>query len=906
MLNTDNLFDDENKEGLKEAGSADLLAKLSGAASNRTGTQALRAGVSFEEMTRQKWNEFRYANKDEGDLPANECESLPFKADFYTDGINFLKLIQFIKVDYSNIFDFTKFQGIRTHGSHTSTSPTTMVPVTSSYSSIGNVPFEYTDRNGKNRKATISGSLNKRVCYLEQSPPNLQSGWRFELDAENEKSNLTLSFYYKGTYQLRRDLVNTPEQNDYTLEDQYRAIILSTKSGDDFVALMKEIHGDYIGRETAKGIAKKYVNTLNACNDAVQLKFLYNNIPAFVIEDIKNNGSISADTLWNHVILLTEYDDTGLFSFVKDASSALINVLKALGDSAVLYKKLVGDPLLIRRIYYNLDGSSEINGQAASNRIIFSCLLASLCSNNNYEGLTPTEKTFRIGTNYKLDANVKGGGEGNDGFFLQQLKSIPPGGMDFMPEGLWEDITDGTGAVYKPLDIVYLIDTSAESEIPIPVPAIYIKALSDEAEWQEIEKNIRLGFDVLGLILGVVTVLTTGNPLVFALAVADIGITVTDITVQTFHAEIEAMEGGKRFLAIWERIYLVGNLITASPAIIGSLFKLGTGLLKVASTVKNFNVRNFIMAIFTRIIIERNIAAFAKNTVREIVYWEEALVNSGIRVTGKGKKFIYEVKGWENCGIKFNLAGISRLQQAGVLFITALNAEKKVVGYAAIYKGEAIASGTAKEVRDALKEIWEARGTALLEKLELLWKRSLLLKPIKSETELITLLGKLDETIRVGDLEKAGIKALFRGTTRDLKGKLFSGNANTIKHGLSVSTDPVRGVIFGIESASKGGRKGFLQVTVPSNLKDIGLQIANRRYEYELEAVVKTSAKNFSKLANKEIPIQKARELVNQFFKLPENIPSKLDFYEAERLIKQLPKSTLEESFRFYQEIIKL
>jgi hypothetical protein len=64
---------------------------------------------------------------------------------------------------------------------------------------------------------------------------------------------------------------------------------------------------------------------------------------------------------------------------------------------------------------------------------------------------------------------------------------------------------------------------------------------------------------------------------------------------------------------------------------------------------------------------------------------------------------------------KCSFADITRLQELDVMIVKALDAERKTVDYPAIYSGEAVASGTAKKVRDALKEIWEARGAALLE-----------------------------------------------------------------------------------------------------------------------------------------------------------------------------------------------
>ena len=86
-------------------------------------------------------------------------------------------------------------------------------------------------------------------------------------------------------------------------------------------------------------------------------------------------------------------------------------------------------------------------------------------------------------------------------------------------------------------------------------------------------------------------------------------------------------------------------------------------------------------------------------------------------------------------------------------------------------------------------------------------------KKIQTIEELIEFLNKIDETVLATELEEYGIEALFRGTTRNAQGELFSGNLNSIGNGASTSTDPIVATIYGIESSSlKGAGKGFLQV----------------------------------------------------------------------------------------------
>lgn len=179
-------------------------------------------------------------------------------------------------------------------------------------------------------------------------------------------------------------------------------------------------------------------------------------------------------------------------------------------------------------------------------------------------------------------------------------------------------------------------------------------------------------------------------------------------------------------------------------------------------------------------------------------------------------------------------------------------------------------------------------------------------KKIKTIDELILFLDKVDESVLATDLEKVGIEVLFRGTTRNVQGELFAGNTNSILNGTSTSTDPIRAVIFGIESSSKPGTKGVLQIYVPKDLKGLNLLAPNRRINIELEVIVNTSPENLSNFTMKEIPIEEARKLVNEMYgvDIPKTITNNT-FPNSEFLLKETKKLTPKESLQFYNKIIK-
>jgi hypothetical protein len=511
--------------------------------------------------------------------------------------------------------------------------------------------------------------------------------------------------------------LSTPQLNDYTIEDKYKAIVITTPSINDFVGLISDIYGKDTEKNIKDGIIKEYTTLLKNTCGAVELKFLYENIPDFVIDDIKTYGDIRIDILWEHLLILTDYDDTGKLSNFKDASSALINVLRAIGDSKTLYKKFVADPILIKRIYKNLDGSSAVSELGLNekkelvmaqvpvkNRILFANFLTALCVANKNEGLIDSKKTFYYGKQYKFDANVLGYNENDDEFFLKQLKEVTRNGVEIIPDDLpskterihiqissFEEMDDG--AYYKPLELVTLVDTET-NDAPRTVPAILIKALSDEAEWQVIDRNIRIGFDILALILGIIVVATTSNPALFALSVADISLAAIDIGVQELHEQLAATEKGRKFLEAWEKVYLVGNLITAGPALIGSIFKAGTTLLRAVETVKNSNIRNFVMACFTKIIIERNIANFAKGSL-EVV----ADLNK-------------EFGGGSTLSVR-----LANLQKEGILFFKGVFEGNAVKQFCLFFEGKILSIGDLRKIIEDVAEIARTKGANLLEKI---------------------------------------------------------------------------------------------------------------------------------------------------------------------------------------------
>lgn len=241
------------------------------------------------------------------------------------------------------------------------------------------------------------------------------------------------------------------------------------------------------------------------------------------------------------------------------------------------------------------------------------------------------------------------------------------------------------------------------------------------------------------------------------------------------------------------------------------------------------------------------------------------------------------------------------LTYAGVnLSYAAVNAGKSL--WIACEKAEkanpsAASATTIKNWKLSLKNIFSRHGKNIDEIDEV----------ISSVDELKIFLSTVDESTTVMQLEQRGVKSFFRGTTRKKSDNtLYSGNPNSIEHGISTSTDPVVATIFATESATLTSEfKGVLQIALPDELKNVVLSPPNRR-PFELEVIFKTSADDFSNLSKIEISIEDARKLVKEIFNI--DIPSKIysqELNNSRYLLENLPKSSLEKSFEFYQKAIK-
>jgi len=628
----------------------------------------------------------------------------PHTTDFYgsgqSEGINFDRLVNFIKQANRTtkpVFNWQDFIGpsvSETYQVRTGDGPQDR------WRNINKtIEFSYIRDDGKKIQTVFGGKINKRRDYLEDD-----WGYILNIDPEGKLITATLRFYYVNTKQFRKDATETVEEKDYRIDEKYVAISITTVNLTDFCYVVKNIQGERHFKTIRDSIVKLFAKKITTTGSAGDLKYLYENLPEFAFETL--NSLVDSDLLLKHLQVLKDYDDKGFFSAFVDSSGAVINLLRAIGDAPTIYFLMKDNPVLVKQLYQNMDGTSEFNGVQEKNTTIFTNLLWSLCAYMSYEEFKPPAVKFYIGSNYKLDSNVLAGNDKEeDKIFLLQLKGKKEKEIVYIPDDLpryservevatTKFYPEGKGEYYHPLQPVYLIDAESEDKTSYAVPAILVKAISDDAEWKDITKKIRIGADILAILLGIAS-LGTASPILAAIAIADISLSTADIAVAVLEDKLMQTEDGREFLEGWDKLMLAGAAITAGP-LLGATLSRGARLLSRATVA---GTKNFLKACIVRLVLEINIANFTKNTVK--------VLESGIEVYDETLHVIKILEATE-------------MQKAGAIFVTGqLQAGKAVKkGVAVVYKGEVITSGEAKAVRKGLQGLWGLKAQKLMQALD--------------------------------------------------------------------------------------------------------------------------------------------------------------------------------------------
>ncbi|PTT36461.1 hypothetical protein DBR28_10990 [Chryseobacterium sp. HMWF028] len=150
------------------------------------------------------------------------------------------------------------------------------------------------------------------------------------------------------------------------------------------------------------------------------------------------------------------------------------------------------------------------------------------------------------------------------------------------------------------------------------VTALFIKAIADEKEWEDVMHDIRIGADIIAIIAGILTMGLTGE--VSAIAIADLTLASIDLSLMDEDVKkwLSQSPEGKWFVENWDIIYgLVGAGIL-SVVLIEGILTYGPALLEKLKNLKNLKGNYLIFTIQLEKLITELDAYQARNAANVI------------------------------------------------------------------------------------------------------------------------------------------------------------------------------------------------------------------------------------------------------------------------------------------------
>jgi len=523
------------------------------------------------------------------------------------------------------------------------------------------------------------------------------------LNASSGESNYTLYWVYENA--MQEDKVSDFHKDGF---GDYAAIAVKVRDYKQLLAIIS--YCDYETFELEQIVKDKFdrlLKDVRSSQDLDQLEWFYNNVPSFYLEKY-----ISSEQLYQDLIELLELDE----AWFDEADSAIVNLLKGFvikkGGMEYLYEKFYADGATVKRIYEQLDGStisSFHNNEQVPNKTFFASLLNAICHYNGqgYKNIIPKVR-FDVTPGNRVDSHVSYGDSYPDKFYLAQENRITirryrniGGYIDGSASQNWQEVPEShwekppeTEYNLHPLSMVELVVPDSENGkgTTILLAAIMIKDMSYHEEWERIGKNIRLGVNILIIVISAATLVSGPGVLIATLSIIDLGLASADIVIQSFEKEISKLEGGKEFLDAWEKIYLVGGLVTAVPAL-GAVLRSGAKVLRNAATLP-IKVKQQLLAMLKHLITKiDDIPKFIGNEIKIITELSEEFYNGA---------FIVKLR---------------KLQSEGIIIFKGIEEGASEVQYYISYGRKLISSGDLKQIKKTVDEIFRIKGQALIDKI---------------------------------------------------------------------------------------------------------------------------------------------------------------------------------------------
>jgi hypothetical protein len=540
----------------------------------------------------------------------------------------------------------------------------------------------------------FKSKVNTREDRLDLIP-------KFSVDFDVEGNvyyTLKFAYYSSSTKQHKSEIVDLGFSM-ITIEEQEFAIELSTKRIQDFKGFYIQ-SGFRNWDAIEKYIALQFKKQIDKANDK-QLAVLIEQAPASIFRSIimtDNNGKDDPSILWNNLVRLINFDNN---SILQDAGNSILRIMLCCNNQVFLYNKFHENQALVKKAYNVLQGKFKYQGIEYSKTYLFAMqfIAGGIGSKNN----TVINQTFFFSKEQRVDSNIfQFFDQEDDKIFLKQQKvkeertTVVVGRDDHLEEKVTRSFEDeNEGANYSPLDFVYLSmpNEKGNSNETLLVPAILIKAIADDEEWDRIvEKGIKIVIALVVITLSILSIYGGAAGLILAADIVFISSSATEIITL-----LGVPDGPDKDWALenLDKLTLYSTSAMLLPGFAKAVLSNGSRLLShFATTTLNANrpLRDLLMRCITKAVLEVEIANALPSTFRyiepishQVSFCSELMLE---RLYSQSAYFMeYEVK----------------------------DGAKKL---SLIYNGEAVISGSEKEIKGLLKEFEGINGDELGEALE--------------------------------------------------------------------------------------------------------------------------------------------------------------------------------------------
>lgn len=681
----------------------------------------------------------------------------PYIDEFYYGKIDFQKLIEFLisAKGLPKIFNYKEFISTKT------ISITELLPIPRIPSGTP-LPFKnpsivideltkfpvhnpYIEKNDKSNSLTPEKStLNMRI-----GPLSLEDmSWSMTIKAKDR----TMIFQYKVPWPETKSNRNAIKDDifSFTISDKYMAVVLASEYPKTILRTINLL--DKSGIEGFKNTIKLVLQKeLDQELEGGDLAWLLKRVPYEFFEKVY----LSPLRWIAHIIALSDADNYNPFF---DESTGIIKLARNVTPNT-LYSYFYDNPDQLMSVYDNLDSVFEEKEGEVKNYLAFASLLRAIAEYHNFKILGPSYakneqkssdskivfskkgkkvlQTFYIGSRYKIGSNIFFNNEHEQGkVYLKQQKIVraTESRLEFDDEKMpprrveieTEDILDMHEGKYHPLDFVDLVYDDLSSK-PIKVPVIYVKALADTSGWHDFDKAVRIGIDILAIILEI-AFLTVASPLAVILTGGGVILSLSDISLVLSQDELMKTEEGKKFLEHWNKINLLGGIALVAPFILTGLFR-STAILRSQATMEKTIL--LLDDSISQIVKRLEIQGFNSGSLRYISTFEDLITLSGG---------------------KLNSTHFKELMENGVIFTHApLKVGKELeTGFAVFYKGSILAKGNAKQISKVFKDLKKKHGVKLVQSLDEMEANAikLLFSAFKGKRINLGLLKKLTEEFK--------------------------------------------------------------------------------------------------------------------------------------------------------------